>query len=301
MQTIGKDVLYFENGPENKPTHRVQPGEPFVVETQINKGPWIERLPEAERQAWRDKLRGGNPSSGCIWVEGARPGDVLSVELGAIDLDSIGYTQFGGFNSAMPGWLEIGSHHKVVEIRDREILWSEGLRLPARPMLGYIGVAPQFERFGHAWAGRYGGNMDAQEITTGATLHLRVNCPGALLHVGDMHAIQGDGEICGAGGIEASGRVQLACRLASPAPAELSWPRFEDATHIGVIAQARPAEDAFRSALCDLLKWLEAEYHLSKGEAYMLLGQVLEARVSAYVNPTFSYVAKVAKKYLPSK
>lgn len=298
MQTIGKDVLYFETGPGNKPTHRVKPGETFEVVTQINAGPWIDRLPEAEQKKWREKLHGGNPSSGCIWVEGAMPGDMLSVEIGAIEVDPVGYTRFGGWNFAMPGWLNIGDHQKLVEIRDGVIHWSERLKLPAKPMLGFLGVSPARERLGNEWGGTWGGNMDAQEVTSGTTLHLRVNCEGALLHMGDMHAIQGDGEICGAGGIEAAGKVKVTCRLSSPAPEKLRWPRFEDATHIGVIAQARPAEDAFRHALCDLLRWLEASHGIPMGEAYLLLGQVLEARVTAYVNPTYSYVAKIAKKYL---
>ncbi|MBI3830087.1 MAG: acetamidase/formamidase family protein [Planctomycetes bacterium] len=298
MQTIGKDILYFETGPDNKVTHRVEPGEAFEVVTQINNGPWIDRLPEAEQKTWRERLIGGNPASGCIWVEGAKPGDMLSVEIGAIEVDPVGYTRFGGWNFAMPGWMDIGVQQKLVEIRDGVIHWSEKLKLPVRPMLGFVGVAPARERFSNEWGGAWGGNMDAQEVTTGTTLHLRVNCAGALLHIGDMHALQGDGEICGAGGIEAGGKVQVTCRLTSPAPEKLRWPRFEDATHIGVIAQARPAEDAFRHALCDLLRWLEAAHGIPAGEAYLLLGQVLEARVTAYVNPTYSYVAKIARKYV---
>lgn len=299
MKKISKDILYFENGADNPVTHRVTPGETFEVETQLNNGPWIDRLPsEAEREAWRKKLRGGNPSSGCIYVEGAKPGDCLSVEIGEIDLDPLGYTSFGGHNGAMPGWLEIGRHSKIVDIHDGIIHWSETLKLPARPMLGYVGVAPNRERFHNGWGGYWGGNMDAQEVTRGTTLHLRVHNDGALLHVGDMHAIQGDGEICGAGGIEASGRVRLTCRL-SPAPESLRNPRIETATHIGIVANTRPAEDAFRMALVDLLKWLQESYKMPYGDAYLLLGQVLEARVSAFVNPTFSYVAKVAKEYLP--
>ncbi len=65
---------------------------------------------------------------------------------------------------------------------------------------------------------RYGGNFDVQEITTGATVHLPVAVEGALLHIGDMHAIQGDGEICGAGGIEASGLVRVTPRVADLPP-----------------------------------------------------------------------------------
>ncbi len=306
MQHVSNEVLYFETGPDNPVTHHVGPGETFEVQTQINAGPWIDRLPEAERAVWRQKMRGGNPSSGCIFVEGAKPGDVLSVEIGRIEVDPIGYTRFGGHTDAMPRWLHPGAHEKLVEIRDGWIEWSESLRLPVRPMLGFVGVAPARERFHNGKAGEWGGNLDAQEVTTGTTLHLRVQCEGALLHVGDMHAIQGDGEICGAGGIEAGGRVQLTCRVSVPRasnPREampgLHFPRFETATHIGVLTTARPAEDAFRIALAELIGWLEEEYGFSQGEAILLLGQILEARVSQFVNPHFTYVAKVARTFLP--
>jgi amidase len=301
MQKIPKDVLYFETGKNNPVTHRVKLGETFEVETQINGGPWIDELPETERAAWRKKLTGGNPSSGCIYVEGVKAGEQLNVEIGPIDLDPMGYTQFGGNNGAMPGWMNIGQHSKIVKIEDGVIHWSDKLKLPAAPMMGFIGVAPHGnECFHNGWGGLHGGNMDAQEITTGTTLSLRVNHDGALLHIGDMHAIQGDGEICGAGGIEASGRVRITCRK-SALPSEHFWPRIETATHIGVIAAARPAEDSFRAALQGLLNWMHQDYGMPLGEAYLLLGQVLEARATAYVNPTFTYVAKVNKRYLPAK
>lgn len=300
MQRIPNDVLYFETGPDNAVTHRVRPGETFEVQTQINRGPWIDKLrSKAQRDHWYAKLTGGNPSSGCIHVHSAKPGDMLAVKIGAIELDPVGYTAFGGRNGAMPGWMEIGHHHRIVNIRNGVIEWDRKLKLRAQPMLGFVGVAPAGQRFHNGWAGTYGGNMDAQEVTTGATLYLRVQCPGALLHVGDMHAIQGDGEICGAGGIEAQGRVKLSCKIAgSPAPKSLNWPRFENATHIGVIAQAKPAEDALRHALADLIKWLAEDYGQSAGDAYLLLGQVLESRITQLVNPTFTAVAKINKKYL---
>ncbi|MBE7463819.1 MAG: acetamidase/formamidase family protein [Planctomycetes bacterium] len=301
MQRIPKDVLYFETGPDNPVTHWVKPGEAFEVQTQINRGPWIETLPASEQAIWREKLYGGNPSSGCVYVEGVKAGDLLKVEIGPIELDPVAYTRFGGHNGAMPGWLEVGAHEKLVEVKDGKIRWSDSLTLDAKPMLGFVGVSPERERFHNGWGGTWGGNLDAQEVTSGCTLMLKANLDGAHLHVGDMHALQGDGEICGAGGLEASGRVRLVCRAAGPAPASLRWPRFEDATHIGVITNTRPAEDAFRAALVELLQWLEADYKLPRGEAYMLLGQVLEARVTQFVNPTFTYVAKVAKRYLAGK
>ena len=98
------------------------------------------------------------------------------------------------------------------QIIDRKIIWNEKLSIPVKPMIGVVGLAPEFEARGNAWAGEWGGNFDIQEITTGATVQIPINHDGALLHIGDMHAIQGDGEISGGGGIETGGTVNLRCR-----------------------------------------------------------------------------------------
>ena len=246
MKRQSKEVLYFEISSQNKPTLRVQAGEEFEVQTQLNRGPFTAEHPEGPAVA--QKLRGGNPSSGCIWVEGAEPGDLLSVHIGQISLDPVGFTAFRGSTGAMPAYMgssALGAHSKIVEISDGVIHWSDNLKLPVAPMIGFVGVAPRYEAIGHAWAGYYGGNFDVQEITTGATVQLAVNVPGALLHVGDMHALQGDGEICGAGGIEASGVVRLRCELSKQKPKSMYWPRILNETHIATAAMARPAEDAF--------------------------------------------------------
>jgi len=302
----------------------VQPGETFEVQTQINRGPWLADHPDGEalsaklydfqqpgvsayENGWSvpsfvaTRLPGGNPSSGCVYIEGVNPGDALHVKIGSIQLDPLGFTSFGGNNPAVPGWfgpsgLEPAS--RIVRIEAGKILWDERITLTARPMLGMIGAAPARERVANNWGGHWGGNMDVQELTTGATLILRANVAGGLLHVGDMHAIQGDGEICGAGGIETSGLVRLTVEV-RPAPLSLFWPRLENETHIGVIACARPMEDAFRYALEGLVLWLEESYGFEREQAFLLLGQVMEARCTAIVNPTFSYIAKIAKKFLP--
>ena len=80
----------------------VDPGEEFEVETQMNRGPWLDDHPDGERL--RELLRGGNPSSGCIYVNGAEAGMALVVHVGEIDVDPIGFTNFRGSTSAMPGW-----------------------------------------------------------------------------------------------------------------------------------------------------------------------------------------------------
>jgi amidase len=275
MKRATRDILYFETGPDNEPTLHVSPGEEFEVESQLNRVPWLDDHPDGD--SLRKKLRAGNPSSGCIYVDGAEPGQTLIVHIGEIDLDPIGFTSFRGANGAMPGWLGgsgIGAHHKVVEIKDRQILWSDSLKIPVAPMLGVVGVAQANTRWTNAWAGQWGGNFDIQEVTTGASVHLPISVPGA--------------------------RVRITCELAER-PASMTWPRITNATHIMTTAMARPAEDAFRTALEEMVLWLEDDYGFTKGEGYLFLGQVLEARCTQFVNPTFSYVAKVDRKYLPPR
>ncbi len=136
MQVATTEVLYFETGPGNAPTLRVRPGEVFAVQTQLNRGPWLEDHPDGERL--RRLLRGGNPASGCIHVEGAEPGMVLTVHVGPIRLDSIGFTRFWGANGALPGYLGgtgVGEQARVVEIREGLIHWGDGRTLPVAPML----------------------------------------------------------------------------------------------------------------------------------------------------------------------
>lgn len=298
MQRATKEILYFETGAGNKPTLYVDPGEEFEVETQINRGPWLEDHPDGKRL--EKKLRGPNPTSGAIYVSGAKPGDRLVVHIGEIKLDPVGYTSFAGQNGAMPAWLGgsgVGNHHKVVEIKDDYILWSNSLRIPTAPMIGFVGCAPEHTKWHNGWCGEWGGNFDIPEVTEGASVHLPVSVPGALLHIGDMHARQGDGEICGAGGIEAGGIVKIRCDI-DDLPGSMTWPRITNETHIMTTGQARPAEDSFRTALSEMVLWLEDEYGFSRGEAYLFLGQVLEARCTQFVNPTFSYVAKVNRQYL---
>ena len=306
MQRATTDTLYYEHSPHNAPTMTVKPGEWFEVETQMNRGPDANRVPGDIRDLY-NRYRSdsqptdrGNASSGAIRIEGAEPGQVITVHIGEIETHPVGYTAYGGSTGAMPGYLGpsgIGEQFRIVRIQDREIIWSEKLSFPVEPMLGVVGVAPEREARHNGWAGEWGGNFDIQEVTTGAWVTIPVNVPGALLHVGDMHARQGDGEICGGGGIETGGIVKLMVEL-GPKPPEMTWPRIENDSHIMTTAQGKPAEDAFRIALTEMVLWLEAGYGMTRGEAFMFLSQCFEARVTQFVNPTYSYVGKVNRKYL---
>jgi len=293
-----RDVLYYTHCRNNAPTLTVDPGERFVVETELCTGGWLKDISDSYSPG---TSAGPNPCSGCTYVRGARHGDMLAVRIESIEPAGLGYTGFGPGANPFPDWIrqkEWGLVTKTVRIRDGFVEWSEGMRLAIRPMVGVLGTAPEREEFLNSRNGPYGGNLDAQEVTAGATIYLPVCVEGGLLHVGDVHAIQGDGEINCGGGVECRGTVQLSVDVL-PRPARMTWPRFLDATHIGVFACARPADDAFRLAVQDLVYWLADDYGWDEREAFLLLGQVLEARCTQFVDPLFTYVAKVKLEHLP--
>ena len=298
MKYVSTEILYFETGPDNKPTLFTDPGEEIQIQTQMNKGAWINNHPDKDKLD--KKIIGPNPVSGAIYINGAKPGDMLTVHIKNIELDNIGFTEFNRDNNLIPEWMYnkgIKYNHKTVEIKDGHIVWDDSLKIPVKPMVGFIGCAPKSIKKDNRWAGKWGGNFDIQEITIGSYVHLPVNVDGALLHIGDMHAIQGDGEICGSGGIESSGRVLIQCTV-SKKPKSMTWPRITNKDYIMTTGQARPSDDAFKIALSEMLLWLEDAYGYDAEEAYMLLAQVLEARCTHYINPTFSYVAKLNRKFL---
>jgi acetamidase/formamidase len=79
----------------------------------------------------------------------------------------------------------------------------------------------------------------------------------------------------------------------------MRWPRLETESHIGAVGCARPLEDAFRIAVRELVAWMQADYGMTLEEAVLLLGQVAEARATQIVNPKYTYIVKIARRWLP--
>jgi acetamidase/formamidase len=271
----------------------VAPGEVFAVQTELCSGGWLQSIDDR----WSPEIGHGPNPTVVVAVEGAQPGQCLLVHIHDIAPEGLGYTGFAPGMTPFADWIrhrEWGIVTKTVAIRDGYVAWSDTLRLPTAPMIGTLGTAPGIEVFSNAWPGRHGGNLDAQEVRAGATIWLPVEVPGALLHVGDVHALQGDGEINCGGGIECRSTVTLSVELAER-PRRMSWPRIVDTDYMTAVGCARPAEDAFRIAVEQLIYWLADSYNCTEQEAHLLLGQVLEARATQFVDPLYTYVAKIER------
>lgn len=278
----------------------VDPGEIFDVQCAININDGVIHSLGQQLGPADVTMPFVNGATGPIEVRGAKPGDMLCVEILDIRVHGLGFTALWPGIGMFPDWVrhkEFGHQTRVVEVSDGYVHWSDRLKLPVRPMIGVVGVAPLHGSVLTVDNGMHGGNLDIQEVTTGNTVMMRVQKAGAHLFLGDCHAIQGDGECNGMGAIEIAADLTIRVAL-QPAPARLVWPRIETPTHICTTGCARPLEDAMRIAFEEMVLWMEADYGIAAPEAYMLLGQIAEARCTQMVNPKYSYICKVPKSVL---
>jgi len=174
-----------------------------------------------------------------------------------------------------------------------------GIELPLRPVLGCVAVAPNGkEAFHTGTPGAFGGNMDYAGMNEGVTLMLPVFEPGALLFVGDGHALQSHGEVGGCG-LETTMNVEFSVDLIKNR--KVTWPRLENDDYIMVLGSARPLLQALQHATTELLRWLMTDYGLDERGASLLMGSLLEYEIANVVNHHFTVVAKVKKEFLPTK
>ncbi len=171
------------------------------------------------------------------------------------------------------------------------------IEVALKPMLGRLATAPSGDQaIPGGVPSVFGGNMDTSEAREGATVYLPIFHEGAYFYFGDVHALQGDGEIIGSG-IETSADVAFKIELLKGK--KIGWPRLENGEFIMVAGSARPLIDAFRIAHVEMVKWLETEYGFERWEALQVLSQVGSAQVANVVDPNYTVVAKFPKKYLP--
>ena len=286
-----------------KPVMRIWPGDTVRTKT-VDAGGVDERT--------KTRVLGGNPQTGPFYVEGAMPGDVLVVRIRKLRLNrATAISDDGLVERALTA--DYASEHKDNNFND--VVWNldaekgvatlakptarlKDLAVPVRPMLGCVGVAPGFGsaaiRTGDS--GRIGGNMDFSEIREGATLYLPVSQPGALLYVGDGHALQGDGELNG-NALETSLEVEFAVDVQREK--SLSGPRVENDEFLMAMGLGGSLDEAFREATSALASWIEKDYSLTGPEAAILLGATIQYQISEVADRNVGVVAKVRKQFLP--
>ena len=252
---------------------------------------------------------GGNPQTGPFYVTGAEPGDTLVVQLDRISPSrTIGYTStVVASNVVDPSYVrelperDLAEWHVNYERGTATLIKPKtklgGLTIPLAPMLGCFGVAPPGgQAISTATSAEHGGNMDYPGFVTGVTVCFPIFVTGALLHVGDGHATQGDGEIVGTG-IEISMDVQFTVRVIKGK--RIRWPRGENAEFIFAVGNARPLDQAVQHATTEMLRWLKEDYGLDATSASLLLGQCVRYDLGNVFDPAYTMVCKLPKQLLP--
>ncbi len=298
---IRTDNYAFVFGPYAEPIATVRPGDLVDVFTDDAFGSRVQSESDLPTEVLEWPYV--NPQTGPIFVEGAEKGDSLVVEIVEIEptrdfAASAFIPYFGGLTATDRTALlndPLPEMSFIYPLRDGAIELARGNKIPYEPFLGTIATAPEVEAISTLTPGPFGGNMDVADVCPGNTLRLPVWVEGAYFYTGDAHGAQGDGELCGVA-CEITARVRL--RFGIEKGKTLAWPRVESETEIMTVGSTRPMEDAARIAWTELIGWLIDEYGFSKWEAYQLLTQAGRMRVGNMVDPRYSMVAKIEKRYL---
>ena len=234
-----------------------------------------------------------NPATGPVAVEGVRKGDSLVVSIERIDIDDCGATVAGPELGVLPNALD-RYVTRILPIVSGNVQFDD-IRLPIRPMIGVIGVAPATESYATGTAHRHGGNMDTKEIGMGARLFLPVFQDGALLAMGDLHAVMGDGEVC-VSGCEVSGRITVG--LNRIAGRQRGWPILATEHAVHVIVSLPTIEEALTEATRQSVELLKDACNLTTEDAYMLASLAVDVGISQLVDPNKTAKATISRSIL---
>jgi amidase len=275
--TVARDRIVFSLSADAAPVARVRPGDTLVLESADC---FSDQVKSADDTPGAVDWSHINPATGPVYVEGAEPGDVLSVLIERIDVASRGVMAVSGDFGVLRDRFE-GISFAMIDLADG-FANVAGARVPVRPMIGVIGVAPAGDPVPCGSPGSHGGNMDTRLIGEGAAVYLPVFVRGALLAAGDLHAAMGDGEICGTG-VEVAGSIRL--RIDVRRDVELVDPVVETAEVVATIASAETLDEAADGATRHMADLLETRLGLSAAEATMLMSAAGQLQVSQVVDP----------------
>ncbi|HMN79722.1 MAG TPA: acetamidase/formamidase family protein [Burkholderiaceae bacterium] len=295
--------FHYTIGPYSDPVMQVRPGDRIVVETRDAFEGAIRT--EADMPSQKLRMPFVNPQNGPILVEGAEKGDTLAVHIESMvprgdnprgtcamipDFGALTGTAYTALlNPSLPEKV------RKIDLDEKGVYWSRRVTLPYKPHIGTLSCSPEIDSINSLTPDSHGGNMDVPDMGPGSITYLPVRSPGARLFIGDAHACQGDGEVCGTA-VEYASTCTI--RVDVIKGWTIEWPRLENELLIMVIGSARPLEDAARIACRDLVLWLEADYGFDRWDAYMMLSQCAQVRLGNFVDPKYSVGAGIRKSYL---
>jgi acetamidase/formamidase len=242
---------------------------------------------------------GAHILTGPIAVEGAEPGDVLAIEILAIDpRQNWGYTRIRPLSGTLPEDFPVRRIWHTAIDRQRGVAtvpW--GAEIDLAPFFGVMGVAPP-PAYGAVTSivpREFGGNMDLKELTAGTTLYLPVFTPGGLFSAGDGHGVQGDGEVC-VTALETA--LTGTFRLTLHKDMTIDLPRAETPTHLITMGFDEDLDDAAKTALRQMITLIGERMGLGREDAYMFCSLAVDMRVTQLVDGNKGIHAMLPKRYV---
>ena len=291
---VTRDKLFFAFEPTLDPAIHAGQGDEILVETHDCFEGQIQRPQDLVDKLDWDHV---NPATGPVYIEGAKPGDILRVDLLEVKV---------GQQASMvtiPGEGALGDvitqmETAILKLEGDEIVFKDKLRIPKKPMIGVIGVAPESGSVPNGTPGPHGGNLDCTLMCQGNSAYFTVGVEGALFGAGDFHAAMGDGEIvvCGA---EISGELRFQARVVDLKA--LPTPFVQTPTVLATIYSAPTTDEAANGAIHRMAQFLTDFAKIPLNDAGMLMSLVGELKFCQVVDPLktvrFEFPKWVLKEY----
>jgi len=291
LKRISRDKVVYSFSPRHKPVDYVDIGEPIVFETIDALGGQIKSESDTIDSLDWSRVDG---VTGPVYIRGAKPGDVLVLKIHDIKIEN------QGFMVIVPGYGLLGDKEfspkiKIVNIVGDFALFGK-LRIKIRPMIGTIGVAPKDGEIPSGNLGRHGGNMDCKNLTANTVVYLPVFTEGALLGIGDLHAVQSDGELS-VSAIEVSGEVLVEVVKIIKGKS-LRWPVISTEYRYEILACADTLDEAAKEAAYTAVKALSKRFSIPFEYAYMLGSLVIDLNINQVVDPRKGVRASIPKEFI---
>lgn len=293
MVIIPRDKVIYEMSKDNKPVVEVDINETFVVETHdCYTGSLTSEDQKSSSVSW-EKI---NPATGPIYIKGAEPGDILVVNIQKIQVKD------QCVMATQPGLGVIGDSLKeettrVLDVIDNQVVFNDKVRIPIRPMIGVIGTAPEVEPVLCGTPKEHGGNMDCAEIVEGVRLYLPVFHEGALLALGDVHAVMADGEVS-VTGAEVPAEVTISCNIIKEGQKNLPYPMIGNDEKVMIIHSEETLEKAVKGSVENSIRFLGANYNIGVEESLRLLSLAGDVRICQVVDPLMTVRVEISKSIL---
>ncbi|WP_227765810.1 acetamidase/formamidase family protein [Zhaonella formicivorans] len=289
MHIINDEQAVYVLSPKNQPVAEVKPGDVIKFITMDCFSNQI----KTERDLFSSiGWATINPATGPVAIAGAEPGDTLAVKIDDIQVAEQGVMVTVPEMGAL-GKILSTTETKIVPIKDGKAIFNDKITIPIDPMIGVIGTAPEKEDIPCGTPGRHGGNMDTKLIKKGSTVYLPVFVPGAMLAMGDLHAVMGDGEvsICG---VEIPGQVTVTVDLIKGK--QEMWPILETPLAWYTIASAEDLDQAADSALNAMVDFLGKRADFKLNDLVSLLSIAGNLEISQVVDPLKTVRMGIAKE-----